>query len=392
MQAFFVGSLFVLFLFFLISPETVFAAAGNGLRLWGETLVPSLLPFILLNHLLSDAGGVALVGRALKAPVGKILRLPGEAAFIMAAGYSAGVPVSASLIAAQYRGGSIEKKQAERLLAFAANVSPLFLLSAVALGLLGNERIGPPLLMVNYGTNLLLTLTVCRFFPLKTPAAGTGAAKGTAAMRFPGLSDAIFRSVRTMVLIGAVVMAFFILIAFADRVGLFRIIAAVFSLSEKSAAVVRGTLCGALEITAGAWAVCGAAEGRLCFCLLSAVFAWGGLSAAAQISAELRDTDLKMGFYFRYKIIQGATAFVVSLWVPESWFAPPANTILPTAAAVTGGFSEGAPLWTGFYPHLAHTSPLVGLASLVVCAFCAVAALRGAKKIIRSLWAGRRER
>ena len=39
------------FFFVLLFPQESFAAAGSGLLLWYETLVPTLLPVMILSHL-----------------------------------------------------------------------------------------------------------------------------------------------------------------------------------------------------------------------------------------------------------------------------------------------------------------------------------------------------
>ena len=100
MQVIFIITLFVLLSFFIAAPDVVFHASQSAVLLWANTIVPSMLPFFILNAMLNSAGGIELIGRCFRLPAEKLLKLPGEAAFVLAAGYSTGVPVSAYLVTA----------------------------------------------------------------------------------------------------------------------------------------------------------------------------------------------------------------------------------------------------------------------------------------------------
>ena len=151
MQVIFIITLFVLLSFFITAPDVVFRASQNAVLLWANTIVPSMLPFFILNTLLHSAGGIELIGKCFRRPAEKILNLPGEAAFILATGYSTGVPVSASLVAELRKNNMLSREEGNRLLAFGANVSPAFLLSAVSISMLGAKELGPYLAAVHYG-------------------------------------------------------------------------------------------------------------------------------------------------------------------------------------------------------------------------------------------------
>ncbi|MBQ6810201.1 MAG: hypothetical protein IJO94_02210 [Firmicutes bacterium] len=311
----------------------MFRASQNAVLLWASTIVPSMLPFFILNTLLHSAGGIELIGKCFRRPAEKILNLPGEAAFILATGYSTGVPVSASLVAELRKNNMLSREEGNRLLAFGANVSPAFLLSAVSISMLGAKELGPYLAAVHYGTNLGLTLLTCLFFRKKFTKT-QALPKNSPLKRAPTeyLTEAIFQSIRTIFLIGGIILCFFILIAFFDTIGLIRMIAEIFDLSEPKQAMVQGLFCGILEITAGS-SYLSAAEisDPQKTALISAILAFGGLSALFQIASVIRQTDLSLGFYLKYKIIQGVLAYTISLRLPfftKETFAPIFSEVL----------------------------------------------------------------
>lgn len=319
-QAIFMLILFILFLFFLTAPGVVFTAAKTAVSLWATTLVPSMLPFFILNEMLTATGGIALLGRLLEKPAQRLLKLPGEAGFVLAAGYSAGVPVSAVLIADLRRQGRLTRSQGNRLLPCAANVSPIFILSAVAVSMLNAESSGAALALIHYGSNLFLTMVVSLFARREKMLPRDAIAKNYAPEETPLLNiltDAIFRSLKTMVLIGGLILVFFILIAFFKETGIIQLICKICLISREHEEAATALFSGFLEITAGTNAV---SLSNLAFPMklsfISAILAFGGLSALTQVAAQLKDTDLSIVPYFFYKIIQGALAFTVSLFFP----------------------------------------------------------------------------
>ncbi|MBR5329529.1 MAG: hypothetical protein IKV45_04905 [Firmicutes bacterium] len=248
----------------------------------------------------------------------KFLKLPGEAAFILASGYCTGVPVSAALIADLRQKEVLSQKEANRLLAYGSNVSPAFLLSAVSIAMLGSESTGPLLAAVHYGSNLLLMVVTC--FYIKPKDRFISPPKGDDPLppfSMDMLSEAIFQSLRTIFLIGGIILCFFILITAVNASDLIGRIAAICNLSDTGEMILDGLICGTLEITAGASCISAAPLSFSLRCsLLSAVLAFGGLSALMQIASVIRHTDLSLGFYLKYKIIQGVLAFAISLLFP----------------------------------------------------------------------------
>ena len=343
MQVFFMISLFVLFLFFLVAPGAVFDAAKSAVTIWATTLVPSMLPFFILNEMLTASGGVTFLGRLLERPVQKLLKLPGEAGFVLATGYSTGAPVSAVLIAKLRREGALTRKQANRLLPFAANVSPVFILSAVAVSMLGAEQIGYTLALIHYGSNLTLGTLVCLFSRRERVSLRTHAHTAGVNPRAPSLdilTEALFKSFRVMALIGGLVIVFFILIAFFRETGLFHWLAKLFFPGKNGEEGFSALLSGILEITAGSSAVAQTAlDFHVQVALISGILAFGGISAMIQIAAQLGDTDLSVVPYTVYKIIQGALAFTVSLFLP----------IKTQAAVAVDVANQSSPLFSWYH-------------------------------------------
>ena len=315
MQVIIIITLSVLFLFFILCPTAVLTATQTALNLWWNNLVPALLPFFILNALLIRSGSLKIFGKLLKKPLHRFFRLPGEAAFLFLAGYSTGAPVAAGLVRNLRERKLISKSQADILLPATANASPGFILSAVAVSMLQNEACGIPLLLTCYGSNLLLatvSLGLCgKSSRQREPAIVEVESVASSA---DSLEQIIFRSCQTLIFIGGTVMLCYIFIAFLTEIGIFAYLQPI--LPYPWGEILTPLSSGILEITAGSQLL-SALEVPLTLKLplVATVLSFGGLSAALQIKNEIRNTDISLGHYLAYKIIQGAVAFTVSLLI-----------------------------------------------------------------------------
>lgn len=310
--------------FFLLEPDLILRAAKNAIETWGASVLPALLPFFILNNLCFTYGGISLFGAFLQPLTRGIFNLPGEVAFVMATGYSTGAPVSAGAIATLYKEKKITAASGNLLLPFTSNVSPLFIFSVVAAGFLGRSDLGLSLALVHYGSNLILgslVLILCR--PKEKPQGGSLKSQLTALRQKPaiplgeGLSQSISQGVKTIVLIGGLLIVFFIFLEVIHFLAIDTIIAYILSFAGIDPQVTLCLIQGITEITAGA--KCTAVTNlpiNIKFSTISFILAFGGISALCQIATQIKDTALSLKFYFFYKIIQGSLAWFISMYIP----------------------------------------------------------------------------
>lgn len=120
--------LFVL-IFLLRFPAEALAAAREGLHLWLYTLIPTLLPFIILTGFLIHTNGIEKIFSPLK-KVWKILfGLSPTGAYAMVTGMLCGYPVGAKTASDLFKYEKIGKRETEYLLTFCNNPSPVFIVT-----------------------------------------------------------------------------------------------------------------------------------------------------------------------------------------------------------------------------------------------------------------------
>ena len=142
----------------ILDTKTALAGTSEGLSLCFQTLIPSLMPFIFLSILLTNS----LLGKAnpILSHLAGICHMESGTESLLLIGLLGGYPVGAQSIGTAYTAGQIEKKQAERMLAFCNNAGPAFLFGVI--GCAFSDPIYPWLL---WGVHVVSALLVAMIFP-----------------------------------------------------------------------------------------------------------------------------------------------------------------------------------------------------------------------------------
>lgn len=111
------------------------------LKLWSGTLIPSLFPYLVLSGFLTSSEALAPVNKLLF-PLRKLFKLSSGGMKIYVCSLFCGYPSGAVCTSELYKSGSISANEAERLICFTNNASPLFLITAVGESILGSAGDG----------------------------------------------------------------------------------------------------------------------------------------------------------------------------------------------------------------------------------------------------------
>ena len=148
-----------LLLFLLLHPEEALLAARDGLTLWLNVMIPTLLPFLILTGILLKAGNIQKLLTP-GAPLAKILLgLSPAGTYVLLLGLLCGYPMGAKLAHDLYINGQISRREGEYLLTFSCNASPAFILSYLARDCLGNKISGRRIILL-----LLVSDLICMLF------------------------------------------------------------------------------------------------------------------------------------------------------------------------------------------------------------------------------------
>jgi hypothetical protein len=152
------------------------AAQGvrSGLTLCGQTLVPSLFPFMALAMLVGRSTAAGPLCRILGPLCRRWLRLPESLAPVLLMSFVGGYPVGAKMISSMIKEGEISTGQARRLLFFAVSPAPSFAIAAVGGSLLGSAKAGAVVYGCHLFTALLLGGWQARKYKMPLPSKKEG--------------------------------------------------------------------------------------------------------------------------------------------------------------------------------------------------------------------------
>lgn len=300
-------------------PKDAYEAAVAGLHIWWDIVFPALLPFFVISQILIGLGVVHMMGVFLEPVMRPLFNVPGAGSFVMAMGLASGFPIGAVLTADLRAQNLCNRVEAERLLSFTNTADPLFMIGAVAVGMLGYPQAGLTIVLAHYLSSLTLGLLM-RFYRRREAGSdervvrrGSLIARALQALvearekdgrpfgRLMG--EAIQKSIETLLLVGGFIILLSVVIRILDLMGLVaflgRGIGSLLGLAGLSPALAAPLVSGFFEIDLGCQAVAdaaGAAMGEKLIAL-GMIIAWSGLSVHCQVASIISKADLRIAPY-----------------------------------------------------------------------------------------------
>ena len=259
------------------STQAMMDSARSALSLCARTILPSLFPFFVLSGLLSRLGFQRLFRRA------------GCGLSALLVGLTGGYPMGAAYVGELYRRGALERREAERMLLYANNTGPAFLLGAVGTGVFHSAKLGFFLWAVHAAAALCLYFC---FGARRAEAAQPDVPPEPFLSAFPA---AVRQGVNAALAVCGFVVCFTVLVGLLDSHGLFsRAAAWLSSVTALAPQASRALLTGVLELGSAVGAMEGLPPSRSALALAAAILGWGGLSVHCQTAAVLAEVDLRL--------------------------------------------------------------------------------------------------
>ncbi len=260
--------------FLLIYSKESAELAQNGILLWATSILPSLLPFMILSDLFIQLNIPQTVFK-------------NKSLYCIVVGFLCGFPMGAKTTVSLYNRREITKTEANYLLSFCNQLGPSYICGFL-LPIIGAQNISIYLLGI-YGIPLLYGILIYPLYSHKTSPKILSQNKPV----IISFSSAFTKSIQNAM-------------ASALQLGGFIVIFQVFLLVPmKLFPDYYIYLAPFLEVGSG----CNLLGNSLPLCTLCAV-AFGGFCGYMQVASILSQTDLSANFYFLHKIIQTLLTFV----------------------------------------------------------------------------------
>lgn len=205
-------AILLLFLSMLCFPQETFTGASNGLLLWFQIILPSLLPFIILSNLLIKTNSAHYISQALKPLIKPFFRVSHPACYAILIGFLCGYPMGAKVIADLITTNQITEKEGQYLLSFCNNTSPMFIISFIVMQNFQNKSLLAGTIAILLFSPMLCSFLFRKFYPSKNESAVIGTETSrTFCFHFEMLDDSIMNGFDTITRVGGYIILFSIL-------------------------------------------------------------------------------------------------------------------------------------------------------------------------------------
>lgn len=163
MKRIFPGILFViLFLYLLCCSSRGLAACSHALVLWSGSVVPSLLPVMILSRMLISSPFLFYLLTPFSFVCKKILGLSPSGTYAFFLGYLCGYPMGVKTVCDLQQESLLSKHEGYFLTGFINQVSPGFVITYVCSTLLHDPSLGLPFLLILHSASLTFGLLTAR--------------------------------------------------------------------------------------------------------------------------------------------------------------------------------------------------------------------------------------
>ena len=307
----------------IVYPSQAYKAALDGLLLWFNVVCPALLPFFICIEILIGLGLVSFLGSTFKSLMQPFFRIPGEGSFAFFMSIASGYPVGSRITTLLRKDRVCTQVEGQRMLSLCSTSGPLFIIGAVATGIMKSPGLGL-LLSVSHYISALTMGFFMRFYGEKGETRRKGFRSNPiremiAYRERDGRSigvligDAVKNGVNLILIIGGFIILFSVIAEILELSGLLRLIsgavATLIPLPWIKSDTISSLIIGILEVTNGI-KQCSALSIPLMYktCLVSFMIGFGGLSVNAQVLSIISEADLRFGLYLFMKLIQGVFA------------------------------------------------------------------------------------
>lgn len=291
----FIAIISLLFLLLFFHNETMLGTR-SGLLLWYQTLIPSLLPFILVTNALAETNAYQSAAFFFQK------YFPDRIYEIMAIllGNLCGYPLGGKILNDFVKNQYLSPERANQLLSLSSQASPMFLIGYVHMHIL-QEKIPLPVFLISLYLPVLVYYLFCSSKPKAKMAYHYSSSAGTFC-----LVDTFLHATQIMVMIGMYVIIFSILLVILLPLCKHPLLKLPLSF---------------LEITTGLKLLDTIyLPSYIKLSLLSALSAFGGLCSAFQVKGVLEYKNASIKKYLLDKIILSAGTFFIILFYLEFLF------------------------------------------------------------------------
>jgi len=348
--------MFLLILF----PNLCLQSAQNGLLLWFNKVLPSLLPFMIFINILVPLDGLSKLITFSSPFSKKLWHLPGHSFFAFIMGLIAGYPMGAKVVRALYMDHKLTKEEAELTLCFSNNCGPLFIVGTIGTAMLSCTSIGYFLFFIHLLSALIMSLLTTRNHTL-SPSRNRILPPSDTNPSFSYIfNQGIINAMDTIVYMGGYIIFFSVIIALFTQTPLATTLINFTFSSSTVGSLFTGVLSGFFELSNGSHILSLVTPFSVyTIALIAGVISFGGLCVYFQTLYVLEDSHLSTKTYLLSKCLQSLLSFSLTLLIYPFYtlYTQKTSLALSYPILLQGLLLLGGCLFIGYFVFLPH-SPL----------------------------------
>lgn len=291
-QIFYAIASIAFFFIMLCFPKETLAGATDGLLLWFQIVLPTLLPFFIFTNFLIHTNSIVYISYLCGPILQRLFCVSPNGSFAVLAGFLCGYPVGAKVTADLVKTNRISLSEGKYLLSFCNNTSPAFITSYIVIQNMKDESLLIPTLLILYLSPIFCSFLFRKFYHINRQATTSSEKRDTQIhFCFEIFDNCIMNAFENITKVGGYIILFSILFSLGSFLPI-------------------TSFLPFLEITNGVpYILKHTLDFETSYVLVLALASFGGVCAIAQTNAMLGDTKLSIVPYTIEKLI---TAVVTS--------------------------------------------------------------------------------
>ncbi len=288
-------SVFLCIVFFIIMlcfPKETLSGATDGLLLWFQIVLPTLLPFFIMTNLLIQTNSMRFISRIFGPVLQKIFQVSPDGSFAVLTGFVCGYPIGAKVTADLVRSKKITESEGNYLLSFCNNTSPAFITSYIVLQNFQKEELLFQTLFILYLSPVLCSIIFRLFYKKRNQKNLIVHTNDRYCFTFEIMDNSIMNAFENITKVGGYIILFSIVFSLANSIHS----TCLFSILEITNGIpLLLRTCNSLPVS---------------YIAVLTLTSFGGICSLLQTKAMLAGTRLSITKYTIEKLI---TAMVTSL-------------------------------------------------------------------------------
>lgn len=338
-------TLLILIISIVVNPTLAVNSAKEGAYLWFNTLLPALLPFLIISELFISSGFVNFFGKLLGNFMRPIFNVPGSGAFPLLISSISGYPIGAKLSSDLRKNNYINRIEANRLISFTSTSGPSFILGSILIGMLNMPELKLLMILPHY-LGIITVGIIFRFYnkPIYNKKSNSENKnfeknhKSNNSSKIESIGQLISKSVKegmdSIILIGGFVIVYAVIIEiFLGSNLMIRIVSSLSNYTKIDPSIIQAYFAGLLELTTGCKKISMTNINPLHkVIILNSLIAWGGLSILSQAINFISQTDISIKLYifskFLHSIFTSIYTYIIYIFKYRNISIPTFNTFI----------------------------------------------------------------